>query len=1137
MQSHLASLPKGAGPLVYTHLLNLLAGGRQAPAIVLPDEVLALADASPGDLDSRQLRLLGQLLVQSRENVGDPRQTLARLRAGTKHLGGADPKKRLAAARLLLAAQRVDEAQTYLPPLAESLRAKDAAVLNLHAACLQALGLRKQDKQAFRQAWDVTQTVLKLPCDSPVRREAMRRIIALMPSMPDDPVIHWLTEFFPAEPVAGLELLAEAAQQSEAAFAAKLAPPRIEALMAQQKLVRGLLDAAAKTPRTWSDALRMTALGWIKEAAYSVGNENGPVVAQDVSQGNDPSSGVALAASSYVPAGGMPSLSPSTAQIQVSSGDRVPPLPAKSLVPVSPDEAWCVLLDADMAWQMRRLTAMIAARSGDRPRTFSLLPRFVARDPALARQLAEAYLQAWTRRQAGQEDSSDDDRQQQMMQQFMMRQQRISGAAVPYYPSPSGQPQGGLSLSRAKQVRNLAALAELLGEFQKLKVPPLGEHELVSALDACHSPAEVYREEDLRSVFGDLAALSPQVAIELASAMRTKLAGQWRKPEVQEQAGTQRTDKDLVAEIIRGYELALRLLGTAAKAPTNVEGYTALATVYFDQAEFLYGQKADLKTYVAVRDRAFATYRKAAALYAEQLPGLSPERQSADVYRQWFQSSLGASDLAYLTRQDRPDTDEIDRIAAALHKLTGEAADRHLALFGQAVTMGLNEVPPQLKPHYIRQASRILGSHPSGQALRDKLAYYDDLLAEVRLHLAVDGPADVGHGEPFGVQLAIRYTAPLGRESSGFVQLLQKSYSRVTNREINYPKELEQVIGEKLGQGFDVQAVRFHDLKTTPRGFGRPGWQETPVAYLVLKAKTPAVDRIPSVHVDLEFNDGSGIVLLPIASQVVLLDARNDHPPLRPARELKVRQVLDDRRLAAGAAQMEIVATAKGLVPRLDQLLDTRENAVPGFKMVKVQDHGLEIKSMEDADGNAMPVCERRWQIDLEPVPGEPSDRFVFPKSVEPSIALAYQRYSDADIVDTAAEAPLSAPVLGRRMWPWIGAAIAAGLAVAAAAALVWRRIRRRGTARAQYRRPDPMTPFNSIVLLRRIAADEALPLSGEERQSLGATIEQLQETHFGRLGGSSSSVELTAVLDRWLAIANDGRPRTTSRHEAIFHT
>lgn len=67
----------------------------------------------------------------------------------------------------------------------------------------------------------------------------------------------------------------------------------------------------------------------------------------------------------------------------------------------------------------------------------------------------------------------------------------------------------------------------------------------------------------------------------------------------------------------------------------------------------------------------------------------------------------------------------------------------------------------------------------------------------------------MGHGEPFGVQLAIRYTAPLGRESSGFVQLLQKSYSPVTNREINYPKELEQVIGEKLGQGFDVQAVRF----------------------------------------------------------------------------------------------------------------------------------------------------------------------------------------------------------------------------------------------------------------------------------------------------------------------------------------
>ena len=70
--SHLAKLPKDAGPLVYSHLLTLLVKGKQS--IVLPDELLALADASPGEPNDEQLALLGQLLAQSRKSWGHRRR-------------------------------------------------------------------------------------------------------------------------------------------------------------------------------------------------------------------------------------------------------------------------------------------------------------------------------------------------------------------------------------------------------------------------------------------------------------------------------------------------------------------------------------------------------------------------------------------------------------------------------------------------------------------------------------------------------------------------------------------------------------------------------------------------------------------------------------------------------------------------------------------------------------------------------------------------------------------------------------------------------------------------------------------------------------------------------------------------------
>ncbi|MEN6451693.1 MAG: hypothetical protein ABFC96_14470 [Thermoguttaceae bacterium] len=1108
IKSHLAKLPKDAGPAVYTHLLTLMLKGK---AFVLPDEILTLADASPRDLDEAQLTALGQLLSQTSEKLGVPKSMLARLEQGTERLGGQDPKNRLTAARLLAGAGMTDRALVYLPPMDEVRRAKDPVLLNLYASCVQTLGERKPGGGGIPQAWELTQMVLDAPklADAP-KAEALRRTIALVPRMPERTIALWVKRRFRQQPELGMAILAEAAQRVESSFSEKSPEPRLMALAAQQRLVESLLADGGRSVPRWVDAVGLMTPGWINEAAYTTGGNDQP--GSDAGPIEDEEEPVSSAAAR----------NRMLAQAR-PNGNEPPRLPSAALLKSAPSEAWCQVLPPDMAAQVRHLTGKLAAEAGDRARTFAAVQSVAGRDPAAAKELVERYLAAWSSRLNSSVDSSGGTR---------IINRYIGGRFVSYTVSSPiyygyNRSGGSVPLIRARQVRNLAELAKLLKEVAALDSPPPDNTAIISALDACHSPAEVYREEDLKQVFGDVGMLRPEMTLQLVSAMRTRLGGQWRKPEVQEQADTKRTDKEQVAEVLRGYELAKRLLAPVlAKASHQPEPVLLDATLAFDLAEFLYGQNADLKRYTTARNRAFASYRKAARLYAESLPEMPDQQQSIEVYRQWFQSTLGASDLAYLTRQDRPDVDEIGRVAAAIRGLGGRATDRHLRMFAEAAISSMDQLPPHLKPHFLRQTMRVVGDHPAGKKARQRLQFYDDLLGEAQLNLAVDGDANVGHGQPFGVRLSIRYTNALGRESDGFSRLLQKTYSQLSYREIDYPKDIERSLTEKLSQAFEVQTVRFHDSKVAPRGFGRTGWRETPLAYLVLKAKTPAVDRIPSMAIDLEFNDGNGIVLLPITSQVVLVDARQAKPPMRPVSDLKVRQVLDDRRLDAGAAQVEVVATGNGLIPSLDRLLQVGDKAIPGFRIAKTQDQGLELKSLDSAGDQTHPVCERRWALELTPMPDAPTSTFVYPKAAESSPAMSYQRYSDADIVDVAAVVPLRGGPLLTRHWLLIVVGVAIAAFVAVVAAIAYRRIGRRRNASAagpSYRCPDPLTPFTLLELLRRIHLDESLPLAAEGRHTLGATIDDFERQFFGRTPEPAVAVDLAAVADRWLAAAKGG--------------
>ncbi len=131
-------------------------------------------------------------------------------------------------------------------------------------------------------------------------------------------------------------------------------------------------------------------LAWMNEAAYTINDSQRTDLAEvDLA---DPS-----ARDSYMQA--------REAASRNSGGDEIPRLPAKGLLPVTPDETWFRVLDPDMARQARRLAGRIAAEAGDRQRCFAVIRSLVAGEPKIAKELAEQYLLAWSGRLQGGSDS------------------------------------------------------------------------------------------------------------------------------------------------------------------------------------------------------------------------------------------------------------------------------------------------------------------------------------------------------------------------------------------------------------------------------------------------------------------------------------------------------------------------------------------------------------------------------------------------------------------------------------------------------------------------------------------------------------------------------------------------------------
>lgn len=1082
VKTHLASLPELAAPFVYSHIVNLLTQGKS----IRPEEIPAIADAAPGELTARQCSQLGALLSASLVHLDQPRVLLQAIASGTGRLGGTDPQGRANAARVLLAAGLIDEAAKYVATPSDIGTDTPFDILDLCSLLEFARYQQHADDQTLAKAWSYTVAAWSAKSARDVQRNAVvPRLVILVSAQSAEQARAWIKKIALEDRMQTNQFMAKVLQQAETAYVENDEAARVAILKVTGFFGNALSELNDTAADTWKQELQLLVVPWLNEALKATDDKKRLIIAPD-----DSEVGVV--------------------------GEEL-------LGQTAPSTSWLEKLPTDTAAMARRLKGLIGARNAAWDTVQEAAAALADYDPKLAQSVIDSYLGITIHHGA---DVSD--RLNEVMQQ--LQGQGYSAAQLAHYRQyycqqlmEEGEAGEGIALTRASQVQSLKKLHELLKTLASLKLPAPSADAVSNAFIAAHSSAEVFRREDVETVFGPLTELSAESTTSLGQKMRECLAQRWRDQRVQQAAGTNRNASELSQEVVRGYELAIEMVESHVQENAeNVQLQLLAGLLIFDQSEFLYGLRADLPTYVTLRDRAFARIQQAADCYAKTL-ALPNAEPNIEVFQRWFQVALGASDLAYLTRQSTADEPQLQKLATSIRSLGDPRTDKHLAMFGAALEEELDNVPPALKQRCMRESLVVLGDHPAGKKARELNEYYQQLLEEVELHTAVDGSQQVGHGKPFGMQLSVRYSTPLGREANDFVSLIDKQYDP-SGSEVDNKEKLEEEIRTKLSESFVIEELRFHPPTVKRSSYGREGWHETPLAYLVLSAKDPAIDTIAPLQVDVLFRDGHGSVLLPIASQKLLIDAREKQPAQRPLADLKVKQLLDARELNRGEMRLELVASGIGLVPELSRLADIQTGGnVSGFRVKAIEDHGVSIMEFDTSREN-QPVSERTWIVSLEVV--EQSgisvvDRFEFPKIVVDEANVTYEQFADADIVAATSVVPLQAFVAydRTRLAVTLAVGVLSLLGLTLGGAWLWRH-NRVVYERPVYRVPAKLTPFSLVAFLRRIAGDQRLSLAAADQESLQATIADLEARFFSDQNDIRDDAELRKVFDRWNAKA-----------------
>lgn len=1049
----------------------------------VPDDLHGLVGAAPMELENAELSNIAQILrlCVSEGNllefcIKEFRPSLAE---GEEFSIG-----RSQFARILIEAGFPVEAGEFLPDpdsaIAENLR-EELNLLTRHYLAVFAEDQRTED---LEHAWRAVQAAL---ADGEVtdeaKEEALVRAVSMAPDVREELGQAWLDESFTKRPERGMEILRViGAGTSKGLFdQARNGPARLESMQLQSAAAKAVLAAAPELATEWSPTLSLLANNWLQEAlhsyTYDTSTTRGPSVTRDM-YGN-------VFYSSY--------------NYNYTNRNIPTALSTDDLLEIRPSDEWLQLLPEGLQPKFQMVTAQLLLKVNDESEAFPYIERLALVHPEEAKGLVHEFLRVWTK-------NNNPNTDLQRTSQFMFIYGYDARAQ-------------GIPLTRSKQERNLKALAGWVARIRDLPLEDIDESLIANAFTSAHSRAEVYQLETIERVFGDMAGLEPKTFARLVESMRTNLADVWRQPAVQKDNKTQRRQKDIQQEILRGYEVAAEVATQALAAhPDDWSLMLARASVAHDENNFR--QEIAKSTEFAGRRReALADFARAAELYEAKAPELKLDEETVELYQTWFYASLGACDLKMLDHEKLPATDQYPQIRASLDRLPTEVAKRAKSSFASGLFTRMSNVNPAVKFRYVRAGLEIVGDHPGSKDARDVADYYGDLVTEIKLETSIDGSDDVGHGEPFGMFVNIRHTGAIEREAGGFSKYLVNQNSNPYGFNYGRPPEdyrdkFDEATREALSEHFEVLSVTFNHPDTNSRATEQYGWRITPYAYVLMKARGPEIDKVPPLRLDLDFVDTTGYAVLPAESAPLPIDASAPEQVERPYRDLKLTQTLDERQADKGKLLLEVKASALGLVPDVNSILDL---APEGFEVVNTEDQGVAVaKFDEEADETAV-VSERIWMVSMAAKEelAELPESFEFGASRAPDAEMEYLRYVDSDLENVAASISLEqryGETDSSRFWIWgLGLLLLAG-ACAGVIALM-RRGPDREVQTARFQMPDTISAFTVIGLLRDIERNNGVDPNA--RAKLVGHIEQIEGYYFDEK--RQEAPDLEAIAKHWV--------------------
>lgn len=1050
------------------------------------DDIFEIAGIAPAEISQDQLVKISQLAYGISEQGNSLRDFLRQLHSEIEKEKPVLSKRQIS--KLLVLAKKPIEAGDFLPDLETATQENDFEALNLLSVHLLSLHEKNNRVEDLEQAWHVTQAILaSTEADTEQRDEAIKRAVSLATQVREELGRKWLADSFTGETERGVEIIS--AIGTDTAQSMRQSPSntsiRLRKLRMQNEAVKTMLESVGDDAIKWKETLSLLSLSWLREAVVSYEDDSStgltPGMQRDM-YGNifymDNSRGI-------------------------QRGRGTSPISTGDLLEVKPSEKWLALIDPSLKSKFDSIFAQLYLKVGEENLAFPYIESLGPKYPELAKSLVDEFLRVWTKNH---DPNSSRGRTDYYMFMYGFEQRAES-----------------IPLTRSKQERNLEELTALIPRLKSLDLGEIDQELIADAFTTCHSSAEVYQPEDIAAVFGSLQEVDPKVIAKLAKTMRNNLATLWRDASVQKDKKTNRRKQEMEAEVIRGYDVAKKLVADSlANHSDSWALINARAALMHDENNYK-AELANHNQFAIDRRAAMAEFKKAADIYAAEVPRLEKDEYRTTVFENWFYATLGACDLNLIEETHSTASGQTDLIRETILAMPSDAAEWHMARFANLLFNRLSNAKSTLKYRYLKTGFEVVGAHKQARKALEVFEYYNDLVTEIELESRIDGSAKVGHDNSFGLYVDILHTKEIERESGGFGRYLQNqnsnayfsyNYGRPTE---DYRDKFEEHVREILSEQFEVQAVTFETPEVISKPANRLGWRRTPYAYILLKPRGPEVDKIPSVKLDLDFLDTSGYAVLPIESDAIPIDALTNNPDPRPSKITEVTQILDERQAIDGNLVLEIKAVAQGLVPSIEDLFGKLN--FENFAVDKVDDQGVSVNKFDADSSDAAVLSDRTWLVSLKAKEGlkELPKSFTFPTLVDaPEDAnRIYQRYVDADLVTVANVVDLEEKY-GQTSWLKIILFSAFGFAVfLLVLGVVLFGVLSGKSDVPQSTLPENLTPFHVITLLKDIHQNNGLQPS--KKEELGQSINRLEEYYFGEDRQNDSPPDLNEIAETWL--------------------